>query len=177
MEVTGTISNLDMDYETGKPKLTLLINEKQSLIKAYDKLKPVTLDITIKHHRKKRSLDANAYAWVLMSKLAQVLNIPKTEVYRQYIKEIGCYEPMPIKDERVGDFEKIWGSKGTGWVLEVIDDSKLKGYKLCHAYYGSSAYDTKQMSRLIDLIVEDCKLQEIETLTPSEIAKIKAQWG
>ncbi len=31
--------------------------------------------VTIKEFRKKRSLDANAYAWVLMNKLADKLNM------------------------------------------------------------------------------------------------------
>ena len=34
------------------------------------KMKPKAYDLTVKEHRKKRSLDANAYAWVLIGKLA-----------------------------------------------------------------------------------------------------------
>lgn len=46
-------------------------------------------DCEIKEHREKRSLDANAYCWVLLDKLAQATRIPKTEIYRKAIKEIG----------------------------------------------------------------------------------------
>jgi hypothetical protein len=45
------------------------------------------------------------------------------------------------------------------------------------AYYGSSTYNTKQMSRLIDAIVEDCKEMDIETLTPRELDAMKSRWG
>lgn len=43
-------------------------------------------------------------------------------------------------------------------------------------YFGSSSYDTVQMSRLIDLLIEDCKAQGIETATPDEIARYKEEW-
>lgn len=146
-------------------------------IKEYIKQGKDKLSLTVSKFYKKRSLDANAYAWCLMSQLAAVLKISKEEVYQNYITEIGCFEPLPIKNERVENFREIWQAKGTGWVLEVIDNSKLPGYKLCHAHYGSSTYNTEQMSRLIEMIVIDCKEQNIETMTPLELQKLKEAWN
>ena len=43
-------------------------------------------------------------------------------------------------------------------------------------YYGSSEYDTAQMSRLLDAIIREAKLQNIETATPEELARLKENW-
>ena len=131
----------------------------------------------IKEKTKKRSLDANAYAWVLLGKLANKIGIPKEEVYRNYIKDVGDnYEIIPIKKAAVDRWIENWQSKGIGWVCEILGDSKLDGYVNVISYYGSSTYDTKQMSALVNLIVEDCKAQGIETMTPAELSALLDNW-
>lgn len=129
----------------------------------------------VKEVRRKRSLDANAYCWVLMQKLAEKLNITKEEIYREAIKTVGSYEVLPIKEEAVVRFIESWKRNGLGWICETTK-SKLEGYVNVLAYYGSSTYDSKEMSRLIDLIVEECKLQEIETMTPEQLSLLKEEW-
>lgn len=131
----------------------------------------------IKEWREKRSLDANAYAWVLMGKLAAKLRITKSEVYRQYIREIGDnFEPVPVRDGAVETWAGNWEGKGTGWVCDILGPSKLEGYTVVNCYYGSSTYDTRQMSALLDAIIHDCKAQGIETATPEELARLKEKW-
>ncbi len=133
--------------------------------------------IEIKESRKRRSLDANAYFWVLVDKLSEVTKINKTEVYRNAIKEIGgTSETVCVKAEAVEKLCKAWTKNGLGWQCDVID-SKINGCKCVVLYYGSSAYDTRQMSRLIDNIVQDCKAVGIETMTPDELQVLKAAWG
>lgn len=170
--------------ENGDKELSFVISKNKSYglhyaleqVKKHISKKGNNFTVSIKNLEKKRSLDANAYAWALIGKLSKALKVPKEEVYRNYIKEIGNFEPLPIKNERVQAFAEIWQTKGTGWILEVVDDSKLRGYKLCHAYYGSSVYTTEEMSRLIDMIVADCTEQGIETLTPDELDALKRSW-
>lgn len=135
----------------------------------------ITKQYEVKQVKRKRSLDANAYCWVLMQKLAEKLNMTKEEVYREAIKTVGSYEILPIKEEAVVRFIEAWKHNGLGWVCETTK-SKLDGYVNVLAYYGSSTYDTKEMSRLIDLIVEECKLQEIETMTPEQLSVLKEEW-
>jgi len=133
--------------------------------------------VKIEPYKKKRSNDANAYYWTLAGKLSAKLGIPNTEIYRQHIKDIGDnYEILPIRNDAVEKFTQAWGKNGIGWITNIIGKSKLKGYTNIMAYYGSSTYDSKQMSRLIDLMVEDCKEQGIETLTPAEIERMKGEW-
>lgn len=132
----------------------------------------------IKQYRKKRSLDANGYYWKLCGELSAKLNIPPVEIYRQHIQNIGNnYEILPLKDDAVEKFCEAWQRNGMGWLTKTLGKSKLEGYTNIIAYYGSSTYDSKQMSQLIDLLVTDCKEQGIETATPEEIERMKQQYG
>ena len=136
-------------------------------------------DVDAKEHREKRSLDANAYCWVLIGKLASKLHIPPSEVYRQYIQDIGGnYQIFPIKEDRIDKWNKIWCSGHVGRMTRDIGPCRnTPGYHNIMTYFGSSDYDTAQMSRLIDLIVQDCKAQGIETLTPDKLDSMKLKWG
>lgn len=132
----------------------------------------------IKEYRERRSLDANAYCWVLIGKLSAALGLPPEEVYKEAIQDVGGnYEVVPIKAEAVETWKRIWIGSGTGWICQDMGESKLKGYRNLMCFYGSHVYDTQQMSRLIDVIVEECKLQGIETKTPDELARMVQEWG
>lgn len=130
----------------------------------------------IERKRKKRSTDANAYFFTLADKLAERLNIPKTEIYRNYVKEIGgVSETVCVKTEAVQKLCEGWKHNGLGWQTDTVP-SKIDGCTNVILYYGSSTYNTEQMSRLINLVVEDCKVQGIETRTPDEIADMLSLW-
>lgn len=176
MELTGKLTNCDIDYAKDCVNLTFCVNEKQAVLMGYDSINEKDLTISIKPYKKKRSLDANAYCWVLIEKLAQKLNIPKIEVYRQHIKEVGVFRQVEIDEKAVGTLMHSWQFHGLGWIAEKVDYAKHEGFEIVNLYYGSSTYNTKQMSRLIDNIVQDCKEQGIETMTPAEIAKLKSLW-
>jgi hypothetical protein len=134
-------------------------------------------DAELKEHKERRSLDANAYAWVLMDKLAAKTGIAKTDVYRSFIREIGGNNDVVcVMEPAVDKLRTNWSKNGVGWVTDV-GPSKIAGCKTVTLYYGSSTYDTKQMARLIDLIVQDCKEQGIETLTPFELDALKERWS
>lgn len=70
----------------------------------------------------------------------------------------------------------MWQSHGLGWIAEKLDEGQHKGFVLINFYYGSSSYNTKQMARLIDAVVEDCKEQGIETMSPAELEELKGMW-
>ena len=134
-------------------------------------------DLEVKEHRQKRSLDANAYCWVLINKIADAMRITPKEIYRQAIQNIGGnYEIIPIKEEAAERFRQIWESQGLGWPCVDMGKSKIQGYRNLRAYYGSSTYDTRQMSVLIDNLVQDCKALDIETLTPEKLALLMEGW-
>lgn len=65
---------------------------------------------------------------------------------------------------------------GTGWITEQVDFEADGDHVRVRRYYGSSTYNTRQMSRLIDNLVQDCKAVGVETLTPAELARLKGAW-
>lgn len=131
----------------------------------------------LKRHSKKRSLDANAYFWVLCDRLAQATGFTKEEIYRNTIREIGgVSEVVCMPSKAVKQFCKNWNANGLGCQTET-QPSKISGCTNVVVYYGSSTYDTKQMAALIDSIVQDCQAVGIETKTPAELALLVEEWG
>jgi hypothetical protein len=134
------------------------------------------LKAEIKPFKAKRSLSANAYAWTLINKLADKLKVSPQNVYQHTIRHIGGVSTIVCcQDRAVEAFRSGWESNGIGWQTEILD-SKIDGCTNVICYYGSSEYDTEQMSRLIDNIVQDCKAVGIETMTPAELERMCAEW-
>lgn len=176
-ELTGKLAYMVGFTARGKPIITLEINERQDALQMVDAAHDAELSIKIGRKTKKRSLDANAYAWVLISKLAAKLNKSKTELYRDYIPDIGDNsDTVCVQNKAVKKLCEGWEGNGIGWLTETFP-SKLDGCTNVTLYYGSSTYDTYQMSRLINLIVQDCQEQGIETKSAEEIDSLLGQWG
>jgi hypothetical protein len=177
-ELTGKISDLSLNFKTGKAKLTLELNEKNVATALYDELNQVEkLSVKIAKFRNKRSLDANAYCWVLLDKLSEKLNRPKVELYREEIRGMGgISETVCVVNDAVEKLRNGWERNGIGWLTETMP-SKIEGCTNVTLYYGSSTFDTEQMSRLISNIVQDCQAEGIDTRTPDELANLLSLWG
>ncbi len=123
--------------------------------------------------RKRKTLDQVGYAWVLIDKLAEVLKQSPKEVYREMVRDIpGVSKIVCVQEDAAEDFKRIWEKNGLGWGCEEFP-SKIQGCVNLRLVYGMSCYDTKQMSTLIDRLIEECKAQGIPTLTPKEIAELE----
>ena len=176
--MSETISFREVKLEGGWLMVKPVREDLGKAMSVVRKNKDKLYDITVKEHQKKRSLDANAYCWVLINKLADVMRIPPVEVYRQAIQDIsGNSEIIPIKDEAVEQFKLAWSHNGIGWICRDMGKSKLQGYRNLMVYYGSSVYNTKQMSDLIDHLVQDCKALDIETLPPEKLSALMEEWN
>lgn len=151
----------------GKQRLTLELGA--DFRADYDRLHQNDVEVTIKKYRPKRSLDANAYAWVLIDKIAERMHLPKAEVYKDHIQTIGgVSETVCVRDQAVDKLIQAWEQHGLGW-CSYIFPSKLEGCTNVTLYYGSSTYDTKQMSALIDSLVQSCRILGIETMSPEKL--------
>ena len=127
--------------------------------------------------KKRRSLDANAYAWVLIDKIAAAVRLPKEDVYQNAIKGIGGVSDIVcVKDAAVDKLRQNWSKNGLGWQTDTMP-SKITGCTNVVLYYGSSAYDTRQMSVLIDRLIEDAKALDIETLPPDRLEAMLSAWA
>lgn len=117
----------------------------------------------IKEWKKKRSLNSNSYAWVLITKIGNELRKSKEEVYLQMLKDYGQSEVVSILSsiDPVGYF-KYYEKIGIG----EINNKSFTHYKI---YKGSSEFDSKEMSIFIDGIVQECRALGIETLDEMEI--------
>ena len=134
-------------------------------------------NLEVKEYRQKRSLDANAYCWVLIHKLAEATRLTPVEVYREAIRNVGNnFTPMCVREQDAELLKKNWSSHGLGWICEDLGQSQVPGCVNIACYHGSSTYDTKQMSQLIDNLVQDCKALDIETLTPDKLALLMEEW-
>ena len=151
-----------------------LPGQAQMVAGEFDPQKKYT--VTIKESRKKRSLDANAYAWVLMNKLADKLNMGVRDLYRHYIPDIPeNSQVVCVPTEAVEKLQSGWEHNGIGWCSDMLK-SKLPGCTNVVLYYGSSTFDQKQMGVLLDLIIADCKQVGVEYLTPEELERLKGEW-
>lgn len=171
-------SHIDALYtSTGDVKLEIAVKKQHkayiaTLMADYDKAKAKDKDklftVSICRYKRKRTLDANAYLWVLCDKIAKVIKGTKEEVYRKAIKDVGVFQILPIKSEAVGDWIRRWQDRGLGWIAEIMEKSKLSGYTKTINYFGSSTYTRSEMARLINYIIDEAKELDIETITPQE---------
>jgi hypothetical protein len=172
----GEISDLSVDYKTGKTKATFLIEVDPAQIEEYQNQK---LNIEVKKYREKRSLNANNYFWKLLQELCEMGGIDTIEEYKRRVKELGIFRRFRIETENVKTFEKMWSAQGIAWFSEIFDTEYVGNieFKIIHSYYGSSSFNSKQMSRLIDGVVQDCNIYGIETKTEEEIKSLLDNWG
>lgn len=177
MNSVGILQDISIDYKTNKPKITLLL-EQRELISSLENIKDDKLSIEIKKYRKSRSIDANRYFWKLLQEVCEYKDIDTIEEYKRRVKELGIFKQFKIMTQDVKTFQKIWTDRGIAWFCEVADITYIGNveFKIINAYYGSSSYNTKQMSRLIDNLVQDCKAIGIETKTQAEIDSLLRQW-
>lgn len=142
-----------------------------------DELKDKELKVQISVWRQDRSLNANNYCWKLLDEIAQRMHSTKEEVYQEIISKVGVFEILPIRNEALDNFVEKWKSRGLGWVCNIMRDSKIPNYTNVIAYYGSSVYNTKEMSRLIDEVVQEAQALGVQVKTPQELAELKNLWG
>lgn len=174
-DITGVKWHIDdkgtwLSVKVASPK------EAKGICEGIVRDKTYTVEITPK--RKKRSLNANGYMWELCEKLAEANGITKEDVYRKAIKEVGVFKDFSsLSESDAKTLRTAWEMLGTGWLTEQLDYMPDGEHIIIRCYYGSSRYNTKQMSRLIDNIIEDCIACGIETMTPAELSLLKGAWS
>lgn len=161
---------------TLKRKFRVTIEFDENVFPDLEKFKENDVSVEIKKWSDKRSNDANSYMWVLLSKLAVVLETSKEELYKLYIQRMGIFKDYHLTEDEAKSFQVAWSMLGTGWLTEQVDFTQDGERLVIRAYYGSSRYNTKQMSRLIYEVVRDCKKQGIETMTPDELSAMLDRW-
>ena len=158
---------------------TVTFYTKQKPLELEKLQKENNIDVEVKKHREKRSLNANSYCWVLCDKIAKEISkdgavVTKEDIYKDAILQIGTFEPMIVEEKAFDNFKRIWGKQGLGFLVQEVS-KKDKCIKV-HCYYGSSTYNTKEMSLLIDLLVGLATSLGIETKPQTEIDSLLKEW-
>ena len=175
--MTDPIAFRTAKLETGQLIIDIPPDQRGAVMRFLRTKKDKLYELDIKEYRKKRSLDANAYAWVLIHKLAKAMHITPLEVYQQAVLTVGDnYTPMCVRELDKDRFVRNWECRGDGWQCVDRGQSSVEGCRTIFAYYGSSVFDTAQMSQLIDSLIQDCKALDIETLPPEKLALLKEEW-
>ena len=177
MKMTGFLRGLSLNWQTRRPEITLEVEGDAAEI---ERLKDRRLTVELKQYREKRSLDANAYYWVLVGKLADIAGQSNAWVHNHMLRKYGqimviydqgVYTVLPDSDEA----QKAIDEAETYHLKPTSQVKPGKGGKMYRTYMmlrGSSDYDTKEMSRLIDGLVSECKEAGIETLPPAELERM-----
>lgn len=187
MKFTGRLKEPIIDYITGR--LTILFEPCEDFRQTYEELKSCEkLSIEIKRYRRKRSLDANAYYWLLVTKLSGVVGMSNSEVHNMMLRGYGqpenyegkgVYLTIPDTDEArtKADNATDYHVLPTSQVRTGDDGIVYRTYKLLR---GSHTYNTAEMSRLIDGIISECKhagIPDAEIATPDEKRLLKERYG
>lgn len=175
--MTGRLNGLTFNAD-GSQNITVTVSA--DFRNAYDALKDKPVDVEIVKASKKRSLSANDFCWALCSDIGKAMTPPeaKEEIYRKAIRAVGCYTPYPVKNEDVETVKRRWDSHGTGWFIDVVDDSKLQGYKKIHMYYGTSTYTVDEMKRILDWLIDQAEQMEIPIpISRQREQELLLKWG
>jgi hypothetical protein len=169
-------NNIRLFYtEHGKAEIILSTDQSRIDISPLKEVvaKGKALAVEIKQYRQKRSLDANAYLWVLLQKIAEAVNSSKDEVYLQMLERYGVFTHIVVKPHMVDKVKQEW--RTVRELGEVTVNGK-KGIQL-QCFFGSSTYDTKEFSTLLDGVISECKNIGVEVLPEDEIKTMLEEWG
>lgn len=179
MECTGKIKDISRGLDTNNFVVTIEVSDitLPELKRAEEQEK---LSFIFRTWRKKRSLDANAYYWVLVEKIATLNGTSKSVVHNIMLENYGTLErtedgnlmPVCIRDDIDHLYIDYMHLRSTSKTLEK---SGVR-YRWYYLIKGSSQYNTAEMAALIDGIVSECKDLEIETLPPDELRRMKEAW-
>lgn len=178
MESKGTLRDVSRNWKSGRMRLTFEM--ESDVASSVDKIKDKPLRISVKQWRDKRSLDANAYYWVLVAKLGDKLNLSKPHLHNILLRRYGqpevidgkmIYLVLPDTDQgaRKADEAETYHIKPTSEVKTGRNGERFRTYVMLR---GSSTYNTEEMAHLIDGLVSECKEAGIETATPEELSRM-----
>lgn len=171
----GMLKDLSFNRD-GTQNVTVTVSSDFS--EAYDELKDNPVNVEIKKASKHRSLSANAYAWVLLDQIASKSGVKVSEVYRNAIREIGGISALiGIKDEAIPLFRQSWEKGHLGRQSEIIPGSSKPGWSNVKIWFGSSEFDSIQMARFIDSLIQDAEALGIPTISDKEAEKLLGKWA
>lgn len=172
MKFTGKVHSVSRDWQSGQTMITFTVNERAAESEI-DNIKDMPLlSIEANKYRKKRSLEANALLWACLGEIAAALHTDKWEVYLLMLKRYGTYTYICVKPNMVEAVKRQWRE------CEDIGPITINGAEaeqlLC--YFGSSTYNTKEMSVLIDGVISEMKEIGLQPPLTRDVQNALKQW-
>lgn len=171
MKLRGTFKDASMGFDGGA-SIIFNTSDKTALKLIADNLKDAPLDITVEKHKEKRSNQANRLLWECIGRIATAEKKDKWDVYLEKLKKWGKFTYLDIIPEALEDFKKNWRE------LEVVGEHENNGRKyvevLC--FFGSSKYNTKEFSELLDGIIHEMVADGLEPPTSTELQEALKNW-
>lgn len=172
MEWTGKIVNVSKDWQTGQFQITFTVNETYAINEVNNIQSCEKLSIKAVKHREKRSLDANGLLWVCLGRIAEALHIDKWAVYLQMLKRYGKYTYILSKPDAVDAVKATWRECEEIGKIDVNGQEAVQ--MLC--YFGSSTYNTKEFSTLLDGVISEMKEMGLEVPASEDMRRALEQW-
>lgn len=136
--------------------------------------------MTIDKERKKRSRNANNLLWNICERIALAsgdVQETKDDVYRKAIRKVGVYKDFEnLSESDASTLSVAWGRLGTGWIAEQLDFMPDGEHVILRCYYGSSTYNTKQFSRVLDYVIAEAENLGVYVESPAERALLLSEW-
>lgn len=185
MQLTVRLNESDVKVGRDNITLHLSIPSTEAIREQIQKLVGKEVSIEVKQYREKRSLNANAYFFVLVEKLANALRMPKPYIHNLMLQKYGQVQRIdgrPIwvilpDDDTVQSRVENDSSLHLRATSEIKIGKDNKPYRTYVLLKGSHELDTREFSILLDGIISECNEQNIPTATPEEIRKMKEMWG
>ena len=143
----GTLKDINAPFHSRKAVISVEVTASPEEIEKY---KDMPLDIKITKHRNKRSLSANAMLWACLGDMAQATGIDAYTLYLTKLKEYGVFQYVEVMPNLVEAWKLQWKD------CEVVGETESGNIEMI-CYFGSSTYNTKEFSKLLDGVVSDMK--------------------
>lgn len=167
MRLKGTLKNIARDWDTGRWDITFEMLEGN--IKEVDTLRDKELSIEAKKYFEKRSGKANRLLWACLTEIAQSQTPPrdKWEIYLDYIKRQGQCTMLQIIPEALPKLQQQWRE------CEVVGRPVVNGRNMLDVlcYFGSSTYNSREFSLLLEEVIEDMKDAGLPIPTSEELQR------
>ena len=137
------------------------------------------IEFTVGKPKKHRSLNANAYFHLLVGKIADKLRMSKIQCKNIMLARYGQYEFVDGKRMVITVDSDIDMTQREDIHCSAIGYGEINGRKFTHyaVMKPSHEMDSKEMSHLIDGVVDEAKEIGIETITPAELERMKSLWS
>lgn len=161
MKAKGRITGIQMPFRSKRPVVSF---EVQAEPEALEKYMDIDLDINFSRHRNRRSIDANAFLWACLGEIARAISSDTWSIYLYMLERYGKFTHILVKPEAVEQVRQVWRE------TKIVGEKDGMIQMLC--FFGSSTYNTKEFSQLLDGVVSEMKEMHLETPPDEEMKRL-----